>query len=70
MPQAKRRLDKSTGVSTGRYTGEAFHFVSYVPIRGRLFELDGLKPFPMDHGKEFNSCMAIRSLSSVNSSTL
>ncbi|KDR20573.1 ubiquitin carboxyl-terminal hydrolase calypso [Zootermopsis nevadensis] len=50
MPQAKRRLDKSTGVSTGRYTGEAFHFVSYVPIRGRLFELDGLKPFPMDHG--------------------
>jgi len=51
MPQAKRCLDKSTGVSTGRYTGEAFHFVSYVPIRGRLFELDGLKPFPMDHGK-------------------
>ncbi|XP_069693505.1 ubiquitin carboxyl-terminal hydrolase calypso isoform X2 [Periplaneta americana] len=50
MPQAKRRLDKSSGVSTGRYTGEAFHFVSYVPIRGRLFELDGLKPFPMDHG--------------------
>lgn len=50
MPQAKRCLDKSTGVSTGRYTGEAFHFVSYVPIRGRLFELDGLKPFPMDHG--------------------
>ncbi|XP_049841979.1 ubiquitin carboxyl-terminal hydrolase calypso isoform X1 [Schistocerca gregaria] len=53
MPQAKRRLDKSSssgGVSTGRYTGEAFHFVSYVPIHGKLFELDGLKPFPMDHG--------------------
>ncbi|PSN41328.1 Ubiquitin carboxyl-terminal hydrolase calypso, partial [Blattella germanica] len=50
MPQAKRRLDKSSAVSTARYTGEAFHFVSYVPIRGRLFELDGLKPFPMDHG--------------------
>ncbi|XP_075209883.1 ubiquitin carboxyl-terminal hydrolase calypso isoform X2 [Lycorma delicatula] len=50
MPQAKRRLDKSTGISTGRYTGEAYHFVSYVPINGRLFELDGLKPFPMDHG--------------------
>lgn len=31
-------------------TGEAYHFVSYVPINGRLFELDGLKPFPMDHG--------------------
>ncbi|KAK9709014.1 Ubiquitin carboxyl-terminal hydrolase, family 1 [Popillia japonica] len=50
MPQAKRRLDKSSGVSTGRFTGEAFHFVSFVPINGRLFELDGLKPFPIDHG--------------------
>lgn len=51
MPQAKRRLDKSTGVSTGsRYTGEAFHFVSFVPINERLFELDGLKPYPIDHG--------------------
>ena len=55
MPQAKRRLDKSSAVSTARYTGEAFHFVSYVPIRGRLFELDGLKPFPMDHGKYISS---------------
>ncbi|XP_033221272.1 ubiquitin carboxyl-terminal hydrolase calypso [Belonocnema kinseyi] len=50
MPQAKRRQDKNTGVSTGRFTGEAFHFVSYVPINGRLFELDGLKPYPQDHG--------------------
>ncbi|CAD7089431.1 unnamed protein product [Hermetia illucens] len=50
MPQARRRLDKSSGVSTGRFTGEAFHFVSFVPINGHLFELDGLKPFPMDHG--------------------
>lgn len=50
MPQAKRRQDKNTGVSTGRFTGEAFHFVSYVPINGRLFELDGLKPYPVDHG--------------------
>lgn len=30
---------------------EAFHFVSYVPIKGRLFELDGLKPYPIDHGE-------------------
>ncbi|XP_017773739.1 PREDICTED: ubiquitin carboxyl-terminal hydrolase calypso isoform X2 [Nicrophorus vespilloides] len=50
MPQAKRRLDKGSGVSTGRFTGEAFHFVSFVPINGRLFELDGLKPYPIDHG--------------------
>ncbi len=31
-------------------TPETFHFVSYVPINGRLFELDGLKEHPIDHG--------------------
>ncbi|KAG5894632.1 hypothetical protein JTB14_026163 [Gonioctena quinquepunctata] len=50
MPLAKRRLEKGSAVSTGRFTGEAFHFVSFVPIGGRLFELDGLKPYPIDHG--------------------
>lgn len=41
-----------SGVSTigGRSTVEAFHFVSYVPINGRLYELDGLKGYPIDHG--------------------
>ncbi|ODM99954.1 Ubiquitin carboxyl-terminal hydrolase calypso [Orchesella cincta] len=42
--------NKAPTISTGRFTGEAFHFVSYVPISGRLFELDGLKPHPIDHG--------------------
>ena len=54
VPRARRRLEKqnnSLPVSVGsRYTGEAFHFVSYVPINGRLYELDGLKPYPIDHG--------------------
>lgn len=35
---------------TCRRIREAFHFVSYVPIDGHLFELDGLKPYPIDHG--------------------
>lgn len=60
MPQARRRLDRNAvattstrigiPLTTGRITCEAFHFVSFVPINGHLFELDGLKPFPMDHG--------------------
>ena len=53
MPQAKRCVDKSSvsaGMTSSRYAGEAFHFVSYVPIQERLFELDGLKPYPIDHG--------------------
>ncbi|XP_043206287.1 ubiquitin carboxyl-terminal hydrolase calypso-like [Amphibalanus amphitrite] len=38
------------GLPVGRSAAETFHYVSYVPINGRLFELDGLKPGPIDHG--------------------
>ncbi|KAK7063225.1 Ubiquitin carboxyl-terminal hydrolase bap1 [Halocaridina rubra] len=51
-PQARRRPDKTPGVPTSSRVSnaETFHFVSYVPVSGRLFELDGLKPSPIDHG--------------------
>lgn len=48
-PEPRHPPEKQQGLSTVR-TMEAFHYVSYVPINGRLFELDGLKPYPIDHG--------------------
>jgi len=42
---------KQTFTFTGRINGaDTFHYVSYVPIGDRLFELDGLKRGPIDHG--------------------
>ncbi|KAM4652283.1 ubiquitin carboxyl-terminal hydrolase BAP1 isoform 2-T2 [Discoglossus pictus] len=48
-PEPRHLPEKQNGISAVR-TMEAFHFVSYVPIKGRLFELDGLKGYPIDHG--------------------
>lgn len=31
--------------------GDLFHFVAYTPINGYIYELDGLKPYPIRHQK-------------------
>uniref|UniRef100_A0A673HLD9 Ubiquitin carboxyl-terminal hydrolase n=1 Tax=Sinocyclocheilus rhinocerous TaxID=307959 RepID=A0A673HLD9_9TELE len=49
-PEPRHLPEKQNGISAVR-TMEAFHFVSYVPIKDRLFELDGLKAYPIDHGE-------------------
>ncbi|KAJ8394829.1 hypothetical protein AAFF_G00041840 [Aldrovandia affinis] len=48
-PEPRHLPEKQNGISAVR-TMEAFHFVSYVPVKDRLFELDGLKAYPIDHG--------------------
>ncbi|SPN98824.1 related to purine transporter azgA [Cephalotrichum gorgonifer] len=30
--------------------GDAFHFIAYLPHGGKLYELDGLQPAPVEHG--------------------
>lgn len=48
LPTIKRGSSASSGVTMT--TVDTFHYVSYVPIGDHLFELDGLKEYPIDHG--------------------
>ncbi|KAI9572346.1 ubiquitin carboxyl-terminal hydrolase [Boletus coccyginus] len=38
------------GLGLPKKTEDAYHFVVYVPVMGSVYELDGLKPYPVRHG--------------------
>jgi len=39
-----------TSTTSSLATGETFHYCCYIPHQGQLYELDGLKEWPVDHG--------------------
>ncbi|KAL4074329.1 hypothetical protein J3A83DRAFT_4235169 [Scleroderma citrinum] len=38
------------GLGLPKKTEDAYHFVVYIPVLGSVYELDGLKPWPVRHG--------------------
>lgn len=48
--EIKFQSDKSKSLASASRAMEAFHFVSFIAYEGTLIELDGLKPYPIDHG--------------------
>lgn len=49
-PQDVSTLSESYESTSELVFADTYHFVSFVPINGRLFELDGLNKYPIDHG--------------------
>lgn len=39
------------GLGLPKKSEDAYHFVVYLPVLGSVYELDGLKPYPVRHGE-------------------
>jgi len=39
------------GLGSSKKSEDAYHFIVYLPFMGALYELDGLKPHPVRHGR-------------------
>jgi len=53
-PELRWQQDRSKNITGSTRSMEAFHYVSYIPYNNQLFELDGLKPHPINHGPWFD----------------
>lgn len=53
-PHLRLQQENKASVTGTSQAGEAYHYVSYLPVNGRLYEMDGLKPWPLDHGEAMN----------------
>ncbi|KAK2751030.1 hypothetical protein FQN57_000105 [Myotisia sp. PD_48] len=43
-------VDETSRPPPSAEESELYHFIAYVPVNGQLYELDGLQPFPINHG--------------------